>query len=147
MFDMMRNRFLAAFITFHMILFVTSPAMGALIPSQGSSTADRQEIQKDMEKIQQALETKQVQEKLKDYGLTSEEVSSRLSTMTPEQIHMLATASDDVLSGGDGFLGTLIAVLVIIILIIVILKLTNKQVIIKMTDNDDIHCLTVPALC
>jgi hypothetical protein len=147
MFNLMRNRFLAAFITFHMILFVTSPAMGGLIPSQDSSQIDRQEIQKDMDKIQQALETKQVQEKLKDYGLTSEEVSSRLSTMTPEQIHILATASDDVLAGGDGFLGTLIAILVIIILIIVILKLSDKQVIIKMTGNDDINCLILPALC
>lgn len=147
MFNIMRNRFLAAFITFHMILFVTSPAMGALVPSQGSSPMDRQEIRKDMDKVRLALENKQVQEKLKNYGLTSEEVSARLSTMTPEQIHMLATASDDILAGGDSFLGTLIAILVIIILIIVILKLSNKQVIIKMTGNDDIHCLTVPAPC
>jgi predicted PurR-regulated permease PerM len=147
MFNLMRNRFLAAFITFHMILFVTSPAMGALVPSQSSSPMDAREIQKDMDTIQRALETKQVQEKLKDYGLTPEEVSSRLSTMTPEQIHMLATASDDVLAGGDSFLGTVIAILVIIILIVVILKLSNKQVIIKMTGNDDIHCLTVPAPC
>ena len=54
--------------------------------------------------IQQALENKLVQEKLKAYGLTSDEVASKISSMTPGQIHMLATASDDVLAGGDGLM-------------------------------------------
>jgi hypothetical protein len=143
---LMRNRFLAAFITFHMILFVTSPAMAAMVPSQGSPQAGSQEIQKDVDKIQHALESKLVQEKLKAYGLTSDEVSAKLSSMSPEQIHMLASASDDILAGGDG-LGAVIGVLIIILLIIVILKLLNKQVIIKMTGIDGIDYIDMSALC
>ena len=130
MISTMRNRFLAAFVTFHMILFVTSPAMAAMIPSMGSSKAGSQEIQKDIDTIQRALESKLVQEKLEAYGLTSDEVSAKLSSMTPEQIHMLSVASQDVLVGGDG-LGAVIAVLIIIILIIVILKLMHKDIIIR----------------
>ena len=143
---LMRNRLLAAVITFHMILFITSPAMAAMVPSQGSSPAGSQEIQRDIDKIQHALESKLVQEKLKAYGLTPDEVSGKLSSMTPQQIHMLAQASDDVLAGGDG-LGVVIALLIIIILFIVILKLLNKQVIIKMTGTDGIDYIDMSALC
>lgn len=145
MISTMRNRFLAAFVTFHMVLFVTSPAMAAMIPSAGSPQAGSQEIQKDVDTIQQALENKLVQEKLKAYGLTSDEVASKISSMTPGQIHMLATASDDVLAGGDGF-GALIAVLIIVILIIIILKLMNKQILIKMSSLDDPGRADLPAL-
>jgi hypothetical protein len=56
--------------------------------------------------------------------------------MTPAQVHLLASASDDVLAGGDG-LGVIIAVLIIIILVIVILKLTNHDIIIKMSSIED----------
>jgi predicted PurR-regulated permease PerM len=142
----MRNRFIAAFITFHMVLFVTSPAMAAMIPSQGSQQATGQEMQKEIDKIQRALESKLVQEKLKDYGLTADEVSAKLSSMTPAQIHTLAQASDDVLAGGDG-LGAVIAVLVILILIIIILKLLHHDIIIKMTGIDGPDCADLPALC
>jgi len=145
MISTMRNRFLAAFVTFHLVLFVTSPAMAAMIPSTGSTQAGSQEIQKDIDTIQQALENKLVQEKLKAYGLTSDEVASKISSMTPGQIHMLATASDDVLAGGDGF-GALIAVLIIVILIIIILKLMNKQILIKMSSLDDPGRADLPAL-
>jgi predicted PurR-regulated permease PerM len=146
MINLMRNRFLSAFITFHMILFVTSPAMAAMIPSQGSSQSAGQEIQKDMNKVQLALESKLVQEKLKAYGLTSDEVSAKLSSMTPQQVHMLAQASDDILAGGDG-LGDVIAVLIIILLIVVILKLMNKQIILKMSGIDGVDLSTMSALC
>jgi hypothetical protein len=145
MISTMRNRFLAAFVTFHMILFVTSPAMSAMIPSMGSSQAGSHEIQKDIDTIQRALETKIVQEKLKAYGLTSDEVASKLSSMTPQQLHMLAAASQDVMAGGDG-LGLIIGVLIIIILFIVILKLMNKEIIIKMSSLNGPDYADLPAL-
>jgi predicted PurR-regulated permease PerM len=139
MISTMRNRVLATFITAYMVLFVTSPAFAALIPSIGSSPhAPGESIQKDINTIQQALETKMVQEKLKAYGLTSEEVAAKLPSMTPGQIHTLASASNDVLAGGDG-LGVIIAVLIIIILIIIILKLLHHDIIIRMSSLDDYH--------
>jgi hypothetical protein len=146
MISMMRNRFLAALVSFTMMLFVTSPGMSAMIPSMGSAQAGSVESQKDIDTIQQALESKLVQEKLAAYGLTADEIASKLSSMTPWQIHTLAVASEDVLAGGDG-LGTVVAVLVIVILFIVILKLLNKQVIIKMTSLDASAYPDLPALC
>jgi hypothetical protein len=78
-----------------------------------------------------------VQEKLKAYGLTSAEVAAKIPSMTSDQIHTLATASNDVLTGGDG-LGVIIALLVIILLVIIIMKLLNHEIIIKLSglDND-----------
>ena len=139
MISTMRNRILATFITAYMVLFVTSPAFAALIPSIGSSPHTTGEtLQKDINTIQQALETKMVQEKLRAYGLTSEEVAAKLPSMSPGQIHTLAAASNDVLAGGDG-LGVIIAVLVIIILVIIILKLLHHDIIVRMSSLDDYH--------
>ncbi|HVN71055.1 MAG TPA: PA2779 family protein [Desulfomonilia bacterium] len=135
----MRNRTLATLITFHLVFFVTSPAFAAMIPSLGSSPHTAGDtLQKDIDTVQRALETKMVQEKLKAYGLTSEEVAAKLPSMTPDQIHTLAAASNDVLAGGDG-LGVIIAVLVIIILVIIILKLLHHDIIVRMSGLDDYH--------
>ncbi|MCE5312245.1 MAG: PA2779 family protein [Nitrospiraceae bacterium] len=81
----------------------------------------------DMEKVQKLLEMKVVQQRLADYGLTQEEISSRLSQMSDQQIHQLATQIDDLKVGGDA-IGLVIGVLVIILLVIVILKLTGHKV-------------------
>ncbi len=137
MISTMRNRILATFITAYMIFFVTSPAFAALIPSMGSSPHTAGDsVQKDINTIQQALETKMVQEKLKAYGLTSQEVAAKLPALTPDQIHTLAAASNDVLAGGDG-LGVIIAVLVIIILVIIIMKLLHHDIIVRMSSLDN----------
>ena len=127
MISTMRNRILAAIITFHMVLFLTSPSFAALIPSMGSShqvTSDS--LQKDINTIQQALESKIVQEKLKTFGLTADEAASKLSTMTPDQIHMLATASNDLLSGGDA--ATLVYIVVAVIVIIAVYALVGSLI-------------------
>jgi hypothetical protein len=133
---LMRNRFLAALITFHMIFLATSPAFAAMVPSMDSSGQASSDMARDIDTIQRALETKMVQEKLEAHGLTAEEVAAKLPSMTTTQIHLLAQASDDVLSGGDG-LGVIIAVLIIVILIIIILKLMNKEIIIRMSGLED----------
>ena len=126
MISTMRNRFLATFITFHMTLFVTSPAIAAMVPSMGSSMAGSQEIQKDIDTIQRALESKIVQEKLMVYGLAPNEVSAKLSSMTPEQIHILAAASQDILAGGSG-IGVLPVLAISIIFFLVIVTIAFER--------------------
>lgn len=135
MMSLMRNRVLALIVTIHMIGFVASPAWAALIPSKATPHTTATQVQQDTEKVQLALENKLVQEKLRANGLSPDEIKAKLGTMSPAQIHLLASASDDVLAGGDG-LGVVIAVLIIVILIIVILKLTNHDIIIKMSSID-----------
>lgn len=117
MISTMRNRFLATFITCYMMLFVSSPAIAAMVPSMGSSMAGNQEFQKDINTIQHTLESKLVQEKLKAYGLTPDEVSTKLSSMTPAQIHILSVASQDILAGGTG-LGLAVGISIIIVFVV-----------------------------
>lgn len=85
----------------------------------------------DISKIRTFLESKIVQQRLADFGLTGEEISSRLGQLSPDQLHRIATHIDQLDFGGDSALGVLISILVIVILVIVILKLTGRQVVIK----------------
>jgi len=85
----------------------------------------------DILKIRTFLESKVVQQRLADFGLTGEEISNRLNQLSPDQLHQIATHIDRLDSGGDSALGVMISLLVIVILIIVILKLLNRQIIIK----------------
>jgi hypothetical protein len=127
-----RKPALAFLVALFLSFFLTSPAMAAMVSSLTSSHQTDGTYLRDMDidKIQFSLENKIVQDKLCAYGFTAEEIKSKLQSMTDKQIHMLAQASDDVLSGGDG-LGVVIAVLIIILLVIVIMKLLDKKIIIK----------------
>lgn len=123
---------LALLIALIMAFFVTSPATAAMVQSRISSQqADHERMQsKDLETIQSALENKLVQEKLGAYGLTQEEIKAKLQSMTDQQRHLLAQASEKVLAGGDG-VSAVIGVLIIVLLVIIILKLLDKQIIVK----------------
>ncbi|HAV39537.1 MAG: PA2779 family protein [Aquificota bacterium] len=109
--------------------FNSAPAVAGLVSSKPAS----EEIikrEEDLAKVQRVLESKELQEKLKAYGLTKEEVEQKLSQLSDEQIHMLAKASDRVLAGGDG-IGLAIGILVVAILLVILLKLLNKEIIIR----------------
>ena len=108
--------------------FNSAPAVAGLVGSKpvSESISKREE---DLAKIQRAIESKEIQEKLKAYGLTKEEVEKKLSQLNDEQIHMLAKASDKVLAGGD--IGLVIGILLVAILLVILLKLLNKEIIIR----------------
>lgn len=84
----------------------------------------------DLEKIQKALEVKAVSERLKQLGLTQDEIQNRLEQLTDQQIHQVALQLDQLNVGKDDALGVIIALLVIAILVVVLLKLTGHKVII-----------------
>ncbi|MFN4319956.1 MAG: PA2779 family protein [Aquificaceae bacterium] len=109
--------------------FNSTPAVAGLVSSKpiSESVLKREE---DLAKIQRALESKELQEKLKAYGLTKEEVEQKLSQLNDEQIHMLVKASDRVLAGGD-VIGLAIGILIVAILLVILLKLLNKEIIIR----------------
>jgi hypothetical protein len=107
---------------------IPSPSSAMFItPGAGNSVADSIG---DMTKVQTFLESRLVQQRLADFGLTAEEVSIRLNQLSQDQLHQIATHIDEIDYGGDA-LGGILSVLVIIILIIVIIKIMGKQVIIK----------------
>jgi hypothetical protein len=83
----------------------------------------------DIEKIRTALEHKLVQQRLTDLGYTAEEIGTRLTDLTDQELHTIASKLDSLTVGGDG-LGIVIAILVIIILVIVVLQLTGRKVVV-----------------
>jgi hypothetical protein len=83
----------------------------------------------ELQKVQHFLETKAVSKRLEQFGYTQDEIQKRLTQLSDQQIHQIATKLDDLKIGGDGA-GIVIALLVVAILIIVILQLTGHKVIV-----------------
>jgi hypothetical protein len=127
-----RKPVLALVIAMYLTVFFTSPAIAGMIGSLGSSQrTDAQIRSEEINKIQRALETHVVNEKMQAYGLQPEEIKAKLQGMSDEQIHMLSQASDRLLAGADGGIGIIIGLLIIVVLVLVIMKLMNKSVTIK----------------
>jgi hypothetical protein len=100
-----------------------APSGASFIPSQGSpGTQDPSIRQQDLQKIQAILEKKVISQKLKEFGLTPEEVTSKLSQLSDEEIHQIASRIDELQAGGDA-VGLLIGLLIIALLVILILYL------------------------
>jgi hypothetical protein len=126
----LRKPLLALGIALYLSCLLVSPAIAGMvgtITSQGVPSETRQD---EISRIQRALETEIVKEKLKAYGLTPGEIDQKLEGLSEVQIHLLAQASDQVLAGGDA-LGVVIAILVIVLLVVLILKLSDKTVVVK----------------
>lgn len=93
-----------------------------IVMSQVDRTAD-------LGKIQKVLEMKMVRERLEKLGFTQDEIQSRLSSLSDQQMHNLALQIDEVKAGGDG-LGIVIALLVIVILVVLLIQLTGHRVVV-----------------
>jgi len=130
MWKRLRNPVLALAIAGWFLLFNSAPAMAGLVSSKpASEEVSKINREEDIRIIQRALENKIVQEKLKAYGLSKEEIEKKLSEMDDQQIHILAKASEKVLAGG--LLGLVIYALLVAILVVLFLKLLNKEIIIR----------------
>jgi hypothetical protein len=80
----------------------------------------------DLKKIQSALETKVVNEKLTQLGFNKEEIQARLDQLSDQQLHKVALKADELRVGGDSGLGIVIALLVIGILVLIFIYLFKK---------------------
>ncbi|OHE24673.1 MAG: hypothetical protein A2Z43_01400 [Syntrophobacterales bacterium RBG_19FT_COMBO_59_10] len=122
---------LAMFVATYIVLFMSFPAVAGLIHSIPSSVEMADKVRgAEIDKVQKVLEMQIVTDKLQAYGLSADEVKAKLQSMSDEQLHLMAQASDRVLAGGDG-LGIVIGLLVIVILVILIMKLMDKEIIVK----------------
>ncbi len=103
-----------------------APSGASFIPSQGSiGSPDPCVRQQDLKKIQAILEKKVVRQKLEEFGLTTEEVNSRLSQLSDQELHQIASRIDELQAGGDA-LGLIISLAVLVLLVILILYLLDK---------------------
>jgi hypothetical protein len=112
-----------------MFILAIAPRVDAgFAPSEMISLvqSDRAE---DLARVQNLLEAKIVRERLDALGFSQEEIQAKLSQLTDQELHQLATQIDSLTAGGDAG-GVIIAILVIIILIIVILQLTGHKVLV-----------------
>lgn len=111
------------------LIGIAPKADAGIAPSEiiGMAQTDRTA---DLGKIQQVLEMKMVRERLEKLGFAQDEIQSKLSSLSDQQMHNLALQIDDIKVGGDS-LGIIIAILIIGILVVVLLQLTNHRVVIK----------------
>ncbi len=121
---------IAFYLAFAMfIIGITPKANASFAPSDIIQLA-RTDRASDLATIQKAIEMKMVKERLADLGLTHDEIQSRLSQLSDQQLHRAAQQLDDLKVGGDG-LGIIIAILVIAILVVLLIQLTGHRVIVK----------------
>ena len=135
-FGILLGRSITVYLIVAMLVIASVPAKSAAMfissDSIGVSTTNVVvDAVTDAVKVRSFLESKIVRQRLSDFGLTSEEVSSRLNQLSADQIHQIASHIDQVDTGGDSFVGGIIAMLVVIILVIVVLKLMGLEVVIK----------------
>jgi hypothetical protein len=102
------------------VSFIAGTSMAMFVPAapQAQSTPlfDRAA---DLAKIQKTLESKALQQRLRDYGLSPENALAKINGLSDEQIHQLAAKIDALQAGGAG--GHLIIILLLIILIIILI--------------------------
>jgi len=113
--------------TFTPVSLITPGARAATAESKmmtGSNDPTAREINE--LKVKRALENKIVADKLMGHGLTPDEVSQKLGSMTDEQVHQMAALADKVPAGGDAGLGIVIAILVIAALVLLIVYLFKR---------------------
>ena len=113
--------------TFTPTALIHSTAQAAMVDSQMIDDGENASLREINEKkVRRALENKIVAEKLKGHGLSAEEVSEKLATMSDKQVHQIASLSDRIPAGGDGATAVIITVLVIVALVLLIIFLWKR---------------------
>ncbi|MCX7794402.1 MAG: PA2779 family protein [Thermodesulfovibrionales bacterium] len=125
----MFKKTVACYLVIAMFIIGIAPRVeAAFVPSEVMKLTSTDRAQ-DLEKIQTVLEHKIVKQRLQDLGFTEEEIMSRLSQLSDQEIHNLAMQIDQLKVGKDA-LGVIIALLIIAILIVVLLQLMGHKVVI-----------------
>ncbi len=107
---------------------VAGPAEAMFVPA--APYQDPASREADMARIQTALESKVIQQTLKDYGLSPEETMSRVSELSDEQVHQLASHTDSLQAGGDAG-GFIVGLVVVALLVVLLIYLVQGRVVVK----------------
>jgi len=128
------TRPLVMYLVLALVIISTSagPAEAMLLPAlpdaaPGAPVYDRAA---DSATVQKTLESKELRQKLMDYGLTPEETEARIASLSDEQLHRLAANLDSVQAGGDA-LGFLLGLVIIALLVVLIIYLLEGRIEIK----------------
>jgi Flp pilus assembly protein TadB len=121
-------KLLSLYLVFAMFLLALPVQGWAMFIPAGQTASVRQA---DMDIIQKTLESNLVKQRLMDFGLSSDDAMVRLSRLSNEQIHQLATNLDSLQAGADDGLGVLIFLVLVAIIVVVIIEATGHTVIIR----------------
>lgn len=108
---------------------LTGPAEAMFLPQAGDQTAQVAVFDRaaDIQKIRSVLESKQIAQRLMDYGLTYDEAMAKIDGMSDEQVHQLASNLDSIQAGGD-VVGAVIGLLIIALLVVLLIYLLEGRI-------------------
>ena len=81
----------------------------------------------DLAKIQAAIESRIVRQKLMDYGLSPADTMARMEKLSDEQIHVLASHTDSLQAGSDG-VDVLFGLVIVALLVVVLVFLLQGRI-------------------
>jgi len=85
----------------------------------------------DLGRIQNAIETKMIGERLKQIGLTPDEIQKKLSQLSDQQIHQLALQLDELKVGGDAGWTVLAIIIVLAAIAVLVIYLSGHEVVVQ----------------
>jgi len=85
----------------------------------------------ELKQIQKFLEMKMVRERLRELGLSPDDIQARLNQFSDQQLHQLALKLDDLKVGADEGLIIVILLLAVVITVVIVLQATGHQVVVK----------------
>lgn len=124
-----KNKFIAVTLIISFSLLVTTARVEASLVTN-DSIYQTEYAAGDIATLGRFLENKIVLQRLADLGYTKTEIEERLTKLTAEERHQLATQIESLTTGGDA-IGVIVGILIIAILVVVLLKLLDKKIIIR----------------
>jgi hypothetical protein len=82
----------------------------------------------DLARIQTALESRIVQQKLLDYGLSPTEALARVNRLPNAQLHELASHTNSIQAGGDPVVDAFVGLVVVALLVVVLVFLLQHRI-------------------
>jgi hypothetical protein len=100
---------------------IAGPAEAMFVPSApNSQLTPNFDRAADIAKIQKVLESKTLQQRLVDYGLSPEGALAKINGLSDEQVHLLATNIDALQAGGMSSSNIIIILLLVIVLLLLL---------------------------
>jgi hypothetical protein len=98
-----------------------APAEAMFLPTVPTQDAPGFDRASDVAMIQQALESRTLQQRLMDYGLNRDEALAKIKGLSDEQIHSLAENIGALQAGGHHMHAETLLIILLLVLLIVIL--------------------------
>ena len=117
----LKSMALTLVLTIISLAFIQPRAQAMLAPASVVQDAPQVDRTADLQTIQSVLESKILRARLHALGLSDDEIQTRLSRMSDQQVHQLASQIRSVYPAGEWLVGLLV-IAVLVLLIIYLIK-------------------------